>query len=158
MENTDMTRTLITNALLAATLSLPLLAQGPGHFGGPGSGPGHQGPGQHGGPMNFMAGYLNLTDSQKEQAKAIHSASAAQMQELQGKQQSAREALQNAVKQNKSDGEIDQLTATMGALHGQSAAIMAKQQKQFRAILTAEQLEKLDSREGRRGGGPRGKR
>ncbi len=108
--------------------------------------------------MNFMAGYLNLTDSQKEQAKAIHAASATQMQELQGKQESAREALQDAIKQNKADGEIDQLAAAIGALNGQSAAIMAKQQKQFRAILTAEQLEKLDSREGRRGGGPRGKR
>lgn len=116
---------------------------GPGGPGGPGGREGHQ--------LNFLAGYLSLTDSQKEQAKAIFDAAAAQAETLSGSMESARTALDAAIKAGAPDSEIDRLSAAVGAVTGQLTAVQAKARVKFRAILTPEQKTKLDELEGRRG-------
>ena len=57
----------------------------------------------------------------------------------------AHEAVQTAVKDNKSDSDIDTLTARVGTLTGQLGAINAKSQRAFRQLLTQQQREKLDA-------------
>jgi Spy/CpxP family protein refolding chaperone len=134
-------------AALGLVCLLPAMAQGPmgprggrGGFGGPEGNPG------------FLAGYLGLTEAQKTQAQQIFESSKTQMEALEGEMEAAREALQAAVKAQKSDGELTQLATAVGASQGKAAAIQAQTQKRFRAILTAEQLTKIDSRPTR---GPR---
>lgn len=141
-----MNQQIILSLLLAASLTLPILAQPRGRMGL--GGPGGM---QQGGP-GFMAGYLNLTEAQKTQAKAIFDANATQMEQLRGEMQSAREALEAGIKANKTDAELDQLASAIGTVTTRLTALQSRQQKAFRGILTAEQLEKLDSREHR---GPR---
>ncbi|MBL8241225.1 MAG: Spy/CpxP family protein refolding chaperone [Bryobacterales bacterium] len=106
---------------------------------------------------NFIAGYLNLTDSQKQQVKAIFSGSAEAREEGQGKMRSAREALYDAIKNNRSDLEIEQLAAVVGALHAQGEAGIAKQRKRLYNLLTDEQKLKFETlHQEMPGGGGRG--
>lgn len=136
-------RTLI--AALAVACSLPLVAQrggGPGGPGGPGGTP----------RLEFLAGYLSLTDAQKTQAKAIFDAAATSLETLSGTAASARDALTAAVKASATDSEIDRLAAAVGTVHGQMAGVNAKAMVKFRGILTAEQKAKLDDREANRPG------
>lgn len=125
-------------------LTLPVSAQGPRRFAAGGDGPDAMSTG-------FLAGYLNLTDAQKTQAEAIFSAARTAAAPVRGQLTSAREALQAAVKAGKTDAEIDALSAPIGSLTAQLTAIQSKAMVKFRAILTPEQITKLDSREGRRG-------
>lgn len=137
-------------AAMTLALSLPAMAQRPTGGGAP----------DLAARYDFIAGYLNLSDSQKAQATAIFSASTADRDAMQGKMQSAQEALQAAVKGNKTDFEIDQLAATIGALEGQGTAARAKVEKKFYAILTDEQKKKLETlqQNGMAGGNPGGGR
>ena len=58
---------------------------------------------------------------------------------------------------NKSDAEIDKLAAVVGNLAGQQAAIHAKVQAKFLALLTSDQKDKLSKLPGPGGfGGPMG--
>lgn len=91
---------------------------------------------------NFIAGYLGLTDSQKAQAKEIFGPAKAEFEQGRGQMQSAREALEAAVKANTSDAEIERAAAAVGALHTQHVASMAKKFAKFHSILTPEQKEK----------------
>lgn len=119
-------------AILAA---LPILAQGPRRGGGPG-----------GGRLGFLAGYLSLTDSQKQQAQAIFDAAGAASETARGQLTSARDALRSAVKANQGDTALDRLAAAVGVIEGQLAAIQAKAEASFYALLTAEQKTKYDQR------------
>lgn len=119
---------------LAALCSLPLAAQRPGGAGPPAD------PSQR---YEFMAGYLGLTDSQKEQAKAIFAPVQSQQEAMRGQMQSRREELQAAVKANQSDQQIEQIAVAIGTLHGQQTAAQAKARAKFYALLTPEQKEKL---------------
>jgi len=94
---------------------------------------------------NYIAGYLNLTDSQKEQVKAIFNGTAAVRDEGQGRMRSAREALYEAIKNNRGDQEIEQLAAVIGALHGQGEAGKAKQRRRLYSLLTDEQKKKFET-------------
>lgn len=136
--------TILTLSILAA---LPVMAQ-------PGRGPGPRG-GGFGNRLDYLAGYLSLTDEQKTQAKAIFDAAAAATETAHGQADSARTALQTAVKANASDAELDRLSAAVGVIHGQITAIQAKAQAKFYALLTAEQKAKYDAR-GPGMGRPRG--
>lgn len=91
---------------------------------------------------DFIAGYLGLTDSQKAQAKEIFGPAKAEFEQGRGQMQSAREALESAVKTNASDTEIERAAAAVGALHAQHVASMAKRLAKFHSILTPEQKEK----------------
>lgn len=134
---------------MAATvllLTFPLSAQGPRRFAPAGVPvPGEMSTG-------FLAGYLNLTDAQKTQAEAIFSAARTASEPIRGQLASARDALQAAVKSGKTDAEIDALSAPIGAYTAQLTAIQSKAMVKFRALLTPEQIAKLDSWEGRRRG------
>ena len=122
-------------SLAALLVALPALAQRPTGSGAPDPAARYE----------FIAGYLNLSDSQKEQAKAVFSGGTADREAMQGKMQSAREALQAAVKGNKADFEIDQLAAAVGTLEGQGVAARAKLEKKFYTILNDEQKKKLET-------------
>lgn len=135
--------------LSAVVIALPLMAQ-PGGRGGPG--PGNR--------LDFLAGYLSLTDSQKEQAKAIFDAAEVAAEGVSGQLASARDTLNAAVKQDAPEAQLDQLAAALGVVNGRLAAIHAKASAKFYVLLTAEQKTKYDQR-GERGGpgrfrGPRG--
>ena len=122
---------------LAALCSLPLAAQRPGGGGPPA---GVADPSQR---HEFMAGYLGLSDTQKEQVKAIYTPLQGASEAARGQMKSKQEELQVAVKANQSDQQIEQIAAAIGALHAQQVAVQAKARSKFYAILTPEQKEKL---------------
>ncbi|MBI2690131.1 MAG: Spy/CpxP family protein refolding chaperone [Acidobacteria bacterium] len=111
--------------------------------------------------LDYLAGYLSLTDSQKAQAKTIFDAAATALTTAQGQMTAAREALTAAVKANKTDSELDRLAAAVGVVQGSIAAINAKAETKFYALLTAEQKAKYDAmptggpRRGLGGGSPK---
>jgi Spy/CpxP family protein refolding chaperone len=108
--------------------------------------------------LDYLAGYLSLTDSQKTQAQTIFTASETAAETVRGQAASAHSNLQTAVKANASDAEIDKLAATIGALDGQLTAIRAKAEAKFYALLTAEQKAKYEEMRGPGGpGGPGGR-
>ena len=134
---------ILTLTILAA---LPVMAQ-PGPRGGFG-----------GSRLDYLAGYLSLTDAQKTQAKAIFDAAATAAETARGTLDSAHTALQTAVKANASDAEIDRLAAAVGVIQGQITGIQAKANAKFYALLTAEQKAKYDARPMGGMGGGRGPR
>jgi Spy/CpxP family protein refolding chaperone len=130
---------------LALVAALPLAAQGRmGRGAMAGDGPNR---------IEFLAGYLGLSESQKTQADAIFAAARQSSETARGQMTSAREALQAAVKSGQSDAELDRLAAAVGTIQGQLAGIQAKAQSKFYALLTAEQKQKYDAAGNRRRGG-----
>ena len=85
---------------------------------------------------------LNLTDSQKQQAKAIFEQAKSNVQAQQQQLQQNREALRAAVQANDS-ARIQQLSSEQGALRGQVMAARADAQSKFMALLTPEQRDKM---------------
>ncbi len=106
--------------------------------------------------LDFLAGYLSLTDSQKSQAQAIFDAASTASTTAQGQLTAARDALTAAVKTNAADTQLDRLAAAVGTVHGQLEAIRAKANAKFYALLTAEQKTKYDALGNRGAGGGRG--
>jgi len=106
-----MKRRLLTVAL-AICAAVPMMAQG-----GPGGGRGNR--------VDFLAGYLSLTDVQKADAKAIFDAAEAAAETVSGELTSANDALRAAIKAGKTDTELDTLSAAIGALQGKLTAILA---------------------------------
>ena len=119
---------------------VPVLAQR-------GTGPGNR--------LDFLTGYLSLTDSQKTQAQAIFDAAHTDSQAAMGQMTGARDALKQAIKDGKPDPTLDQLAAAVGVISGQIAGIEAKAQSKFYALLTTEQKAKYDQLGDRGGFGPR---
>ena len=144
-----MKRFLMTLTLAALTI-VPSMAQGPGPRmeGGPGHPPSSTG------RLDYLAGYLGLSDAQKQQATAIFAAAETASQTLSGSLTSAREALNTGVKANASDTELDRLSAAVGAIEGQLTAVRAKASAKFYGLLTAEQKAKYDTFSERRGPRP----
>ena len=117
---------------------------------------GHRGRRPEGGRgVDFLAGYLSLTDAQKQQAQTIFNAAETASETARGQHQSAREALQTAIKANGSETELDRLAAAVGTIEGQLLAINAKASAKFYALLTAEQKAKYDELGNRGGRGER---
>ena len=106
--------------------------------------------------VEMLTDMLMLDATQQQQATKIFTDEVTASQALREPTQTAHEALRNAVKSGASDAQLDQLSAQIGTLAGQNAAIHAKAQSKFRLILNSAQKEKLDSREARRGRGPDG--
>lgn len=104
--------------------------------------------------LEFLAGYLDLTDAQKTAAEAIFDAASKSAETALGQLTSARDSLRAAVKANAGDAELDRLAAAAGVIEGQLAAIRAKAEAKFYALLTTEQKAKYDSM-GERAGRPR---
>ena len=110
---------------------------------------GQAGQGPTGGPrgnrLDFLAGYLSLTDTQKTAAKAVFDAADTASTTAQGAVASAHDAFAAAIKAGTSDNQIDTLAAAVGAAESKVIAIRGKADVKFRALLTADQKTKLDA-------------
>jgi Spy/CpxP family protein refolding chaperone len=131
-----------TVAALAAGMAM---AQAPATPDQPGTGAGtRQGPAARRGAMRQrLARQLNLTDAQKQQAKAIFEQAKQQAQPLAQQLKQNREALTAAVKANDT-AQIHSLTAQQGTLRGQLMAIRSEAMAKFYTNLTPEQKAKAD--------------
>lgn len=103
----------------------------------------HRG-GRGGAMFDRLATKLNLTEAQKEQAKAEFQAARQQAQPLMAQLKETHQALAEAVKTGKTEGEIDQLAARQGELSGQLAAIHTKAMARVYTTLTPEQRAQAD--------------
>ena len=146
-----------TAAAAAVLMSAAAFAQGPMGMGGP---MGHGGPGGapgRGPGLERLATLLDLTDAQKSAVTSLFETARTQSQPLAAQLKTGHEAVVAAVRANKSDAEIEALTAANGRLMGQLAAVQAKTQRALHALLTPAQREKLDTLQdrmpGRRPGG-----
>ena len=92
-----------------------------------------------------MGAALGLTDAQKSQAKTIFQNSHQIARPVADQLRQDRQALQAAIQAGKSDQELQQLAAAQGADIGKLAGIRASAAAKFRAILTPEQQQKLDT-------------
>jgi Spy/CpxP family protein refolding chaperone len=139
------TRTLIV--LFSAML--PLMAQPPFGRGGRPAAVGPMGQNTagsaRGNRLDFLTGYLSLTETQKTAAQAIFDAANTASATAQGAVASAHDALAAAIKAGTSDNQIDTLAAAVGAAESKEIAIRSKADVKFRALLTAEQKTKLDA-------------
>jgi hypothetical protein len=142
----------IAATMLALTMGSTTFAQGPGDRGGTPPTPEQMVERR----VQMLTTLLTLDSTQQQQAKTIFTDEATASQALRESTKAAHDALQAAVKAGASDGQIDQLAAQIGSVTGQGAAIHAKAQSKFRAILNSAQKEKLDTREGMRGPSPGG--
>lgn len=134
--------------LLASALTFPVLAQPPMrglHSSGATSTT----------RLDFLTGYLGLSDSQKQQAQTLFTAASTARETLRGQIEAAREALQTAVKANSTNAVIDQRATAIATIEGQSIALMAKTERDFYQILTPDQRTKYDTLQSQRGPGPR---
>lgn len=122
-------------------------------------GPGGRGPRDGGGTppdpaqmvtmrVNMLAERLNLTDSQKTQATKIFTDAVAAAANARTALSDSHTKLADAIKANNTST-IDTLAVTIGQLEGQLAAINAKAEAAFYAVLTADQQAKYHV-----GGGP----
>ena len=89
--------------------------------------------------LEKVADKLNLTGDQRQQAKSILEATHESAQPLAQQLRQQRRALREAAKAGKSDAEIDQLSAAVGALSGQLTAIRTKGFAKIYALLTPDQ-------------------
>jgi Spy/CpxP family protein refolding chaperone len=101
--------------------------------------------------QQFLAIYLDLTEAQQAQAKGIFEAARASAAPLAAQLRASREEMAAAVKANQPDAELDRIASRQGALLGQLAAIWAKAQAKFYALLTPAQREKADKLRSLRG-------
>jgi Spy/CpxP family protein refolding chaperone len=129
--------------LALASASAPLMAQGAGAHARGGSG----------GRIQYLTGYLSLTDAQVTQAKAIFDAESAAAQTARGQVESAQKALSDAVKTSAGDATIDSLASALGSATSTVSAIHAKATVKFAAILTPDQKTKFFAMRDRQGPG-----
>lgn len=131
--------------LIATITTMTLFGQGrpPGGFGGD--------PSQR---LNFLAGYLGLSDSQKQQVEAIYAPVNTAVETLRGQMQSKRAELNTAVKANSSAAALNLIANAIGDIEGQIVGLEAGARARVYQLLTAEQRAKLDSMEAMRPGRP----
>jgi Spy/CpxP family protein refolding chaperone len=96
------------------------------------------------GHLERMAQSLNLTDSQKEQARTIFQQARQSAQPIRQELRRNREKLTAAVKAGNSEAEIQKLAGEQGRLLGQLVAIRTESSAKFYQILTPEQRIKAD--------------
>jgi len=89
---------------MALLTALPVLSQG--FRGGPGN------------RLEYLTGYLSLTETQQAQAKTLFDAAAAANETARGQMTAAQDALTAAVKANRADAELDRLAAAVGVIQG----------------------------------------
>ena len=91
-----------------------------------------------------MAQKLNLTDSQKEQARSIMDSARASAKPIAQQLRQEKTTLHDAVKAGKPDADIDQISSQVGNLEGQLTAIRTKAFAKVYALLTPEQRTQAD--------------
>jgi Spy/CpxP family protein refolding chaperone len=90
-----------------------------------------------------MEQQLNLTDTQKQQAKSIFDNARTSAQPIRQQLRENHQALMSAAK-TQNDSQIQQLSAKQGKLEGQLVAIRTEAFSKFYAMLTPEQRTKAD--------------
>ncbi len=138
-----MKNSLLRFAGMAALASGMVFAQAPAPPAQPQS-PAQRWQQRRGQMFDRMAARLNLTDAQKEQARAIMQSARESARPIAQQLKQNRLALHDAIKAGKPDADIDQLAATAGSLIGQEAAIRTKAFAKVYALLTPEQRMKAD--------------
>jgi protein CpxP len=108
--------------------------------------------GNRGQMFDRLATQLNLTDDQKQQAKAIMQSARESTRPIAQELRQNRQALNEAVKAGKPEADIDQLAANTGRLMGQMTAIRTKSFAKVYALLTPEQRTKADQLRGQHRG------
>lgn len=113
-------------------------------FGGPGGGPGMgQGRGQGRGMLPLR--FLDLTDAQKEQVRAIHEAEKARVEPLLTQLREAHTAMREATANGQfNEEQIRAIAAKQSQAQVELAVSHARVQAQIYQLLTAEQRAKLD--------------
>lgn len=132
---------LVSLAVVGLAVS-PLVAQRTGWMGGLGTGHFWNDPERM---LAHVSAVLDLTDAQKQFAKALLADTKAQAQPLIAQLKQGHQAMEAAVKGNRSDTEIGDLASQQGVVIGQLAGIHAKAMAKFYAQLTSEQKAKADS-------------
>lgn len=94
--------------------------------------------------LDRIAQQLNLTDSQKQQSRAIFRQARQSAQPIRQELKQNREALQAAAKANQADTQIQTLANQQGQLLGQLVAIRTEASAKFYQMLTPEQRAKAD--------------
>ena len=119
----------------------------PGGPGGPGFGPG--GPEGHGGPpIGMVARHLGLSDEQKEQWKAIHEKAREAGEPLMKATREAKAAFDKALEAENADANtVGHAALAMRAAHKKAEAHRKATFESVKAILTPEQLAKLEEME-----------
>jgi Spy/CpxP family protein refolding chaperone len=141
--------TLTMNKLIClTTLTAGLaLGQGPGGFPGfpgfPGGNPPTAQQAQER-RLQFLTDYLGLTTTQRAQAEAIFNNQRSAVAPLVQQLQPLRDILAAGAKAQRTNAEIDETAAQLGAVTGQITAIQVKAEADFYRILTPEQQQKLD--------------
>jgi len=98
-----------------------------------------------------IAEALNLTDAQKEQAKAIHEKYRASSEDFRTQMRTVHDQLK-AAKEANNTAEIERLTQQRQALLAKGKENRTAERNEFRSILTPDQTAKLDQmRESHRG-------
>ncbi len=105
--------------------------------------PGKPAAGTHARAHHRMMQDLNLTDAQKQQAKAIFQQARQTAQPIRQQLRQNRQAMAAAVKANDT-AQIQNLAATQGTLRGQAMAIRAQALAKFYTTLTPDQRAKAD--------------
>jgi len=93
--------------------------------------------------LEFLAGYLNLSEGQKAQFKSAQEALQAKTQASAQKAQELRLKLQEAVRNNAGAPAIQALANQLGQLHAELIAARAQTQATLLGVLTQEQRDKL---------------
>jgi Spy/CpxP family protein refolding chaperone len=107
----------------------------------PGDDPNELGPGR--GP-GLMLRQLDLTEEQQEKIKSIHETNQKAMQEAREAVQKAMQALRQAVEDEGDEETVNTAAAAVGKAMGQRAIMRIKSQKAVKAVLTEEQLKKME--------------
>jgi len=94
--------------------------------------------------LERIAQALNLTDSQKQQARAIFRQARESARPVRQELKQNREALTAAAKVNKGEAEIQKLSAEQGRLCGHLVEIRTEGSARFYQMLTPEQKAKAD--------------
>ena len=94
--------------------------------------------------LDHMAQVLNLTDSQKEQARAIFEKSRESCAPIRQELQQNREKLSAAAKLPNNESNIQKLATEQGRLMGKMVAIRTEARSKFYQMLTPEQRVKSD--------------
>jgi Spy/CpxP family protein refolding chaperone len=94
--------------------------------------------------LERLAAHLNLTEAQREQAKAAFQAAREQSKPVMEQLRTTRQELADAVKSGKTEVEIDMIAKRQGELMGQLAGIHSKAMTKVHATLTPEQREKAN--------------
>ena len=138
-----MRRYLFKLARVAALATSAAFAQTPSANPQPGTSTTPPGP-HHLGRVGRIVRALNLTESQKQQAKVIFRQARQTAQPVHQQLRQNRQMLLDAVKTSKTDAEIRQLSTEQGSLVGQIVAVRTEAWGKFYSLLTPEQRAQAD--------------